>query len=160
MENNYQQIQSLNKELLRVQDMMLYSLTPQSISASKPASASSKPSIDSIKQTGLKPQIPQRKRIQPTSLSKATGSEASAVFAQTSDQVQKRRDESFGLEYCSESDQSFSPGALAENPESPSQAQLNRIDSQNNRIEHQNHQIQSQNKELLKVQDILHSISP
>ena len=60
-------------------------------------------------------------------------------------QVQKRRDESFGLKYCSdcESDQSFSPGALAENPESPSQEQLNRIDSLNNRIKHLNELLDS-----------------
>ena len=60
-------------------------------------------------------------------------------------QVQKRRDESFGLKYCSdyESDQSFSPGASAENPESPSQAQLNRIDSLNNRIKHLNELLDS-----------------
>ena len=86
IEHQNQQIQSQNKELLKVQNLILYSITSQSISSSKPipVSLSNRPSQDSIKQTGPKPQIPQRKRVQSNSLSKATGSEASATFEPTS----------------------------------------------------------------------------
>ena len=86
IEHQNQQIQSQNKELLKVQNMILASLTAQSIYSSQPMPAidSNKPSRDFIKQTGLKPQIPQRKRIQSKSLSKGTGTEASAICAPTS----------------------------------------------------------------------------
>ena len=73
---------SRDKEILRKLDAL--STQYSSSSNGRQTAVSDKPTQEVIQQKGPKPQIPKRKRVQSNSLSKASGSEASAYFEPTS----------------------------------------------------------------------------